>query len=124
VEYVHPNLRGARDEHGPGTARRAAALRFTALADLESADVIVCALPHGVLAGMIDQVDSMAGVLVDLSSDFRLSDPRRYERHYGHAHARPDLLGSFVYANPELNTERLRGATRLAGAGCIATATL
>ncbi|HET8985305.1 MAG TPA: N-acetyl-gamma-glutamyl-phosphate reductase, partial [Trueperaceae bacterium] len=90
VEYVHPNLRGATN------------LRFTALADLAAADVIVTALPHGILAGMVDQVAGLAPVIVDLSSDFRIEDPVRYERHYGGAHPRPDLLGSFRYANPEL----------------------
>ena len=112
VEYLHPNLRGA------------SSLRFTSLAELESADVIVSALPHGVLAGMIDVITGLTPTVVDLSSDFRVSDPARYERHYGHAHPRPDLLGAFVYANPELYGRRLPGATRLAGAGCIATATL
>jgi len=112
VEYVHPNLRGA------------SSLRFTALADLAPADVIVCALPHGVLAGVVDQVAGLATVVVDLSSDFRLGDAQRYERHYGHAHPRPELLGSFKYANPELYGAELPGARRLAGAGCIATATL
>jgi N-acetyl-gamma-glutamyl-phosphate/LysW-gamma-L-alpha-aminoadipyl-6-phosphate reductase len=112
VEYVHPNLRGVSD------------LRFTALADLDGADVIVAALPHGVLAGMVDQVAGLAPVIVDLSSDFRVRDADRYARHYGGAHPRPDLLGSFRYANPELYGAGLPGATRLAGAGCIATATI
>ena len=112
VEYVHPNLRGVSD------------LRFTALADLDGADVIVAALPHGVLAGMVDQVAGLAPVIVDLSSDFRVRDADRYARHYGGAHPRPDLLGAFRYANPELYGAGLPGATRLAGAGCIATATI
>lgn len=118
VEYVHPNLRGVSNLSG------APNLRFSALSDLQAVDVIVSALPHGVLAGMIDEVGALAPTLVDLSSDFRVTDPLRYERYYGHAHPRPELLGSFVYANPELYRSRLRGATRLAGAGCIATATL
>lgn len=112
VEYVHPNLRDATG------------LRFTALADLEPTDVIVCGLPHGVFAGMFEQLAALAPVLVDLSSDFRLRDAERYQRHYGRAHQRPDLLGTFAYANPELYGAELGGATRLSGAGCIATATL
>ena len=112
VEYVHPNLRGASD------------LRFTSLADLDEADVLVAALPHGVLADRLDDLTDAASVVIDLSSDFRLSDPQRYQRFYGREHPRPEVLESFVYANPELYRSRLPGATRIAGAGCIATAAL
>ena len=115
VSLVHPHLRGV------------SRLRFTPLADLQGADVIVAALPHGELAGRIDEVLPKAGVFVDLSADFRLQNAEDYPRWYGAPHARPDLLPSFVYANPELDRvasggPRLPGATRLAGAGCIATA--
>lgn len=112
VHLVHPNLRGVT------------ALRFTRPDDLGPTDVLVAALPHGALARRIDEVAPLAPVLVDLSEDFRLSGAAAYAAHHAEPHPRPDLLGTFVYANPELNRERLRGATRIAGAGCIATATL
>lgn len=110
VHLVHPNLRGV------------SRLRFRPLAELTEADLIVSALPHGHLAGRVDELLAMAPRLLDLSADFRLNDPGRYRRHYGEEHPRPDLLREFVYANPELTRDRLRGATRIAGAGCIATA--
>jgi len=117
VGLVHPHLRGATR------------LRFTPLADLGGADVVVAALPHGELAGRIDEVLAKAGVLIDLSADFRLRDAGAYLRWYGAPHPRPELLGAFVYANPELDRTtpggpRLPGARRIAGAGCIATATV
>jgi LysW-gamma-L-alpha-aminoadipyl-6-phosphate/LysW-L-glutamyl-5-phosphate reductase len=117
VGLVHPHLRGATR------------LRFTSAADLADADVVVAALPHGELAGRVDEVVAHAGVLVDLSADFRLRDPEAYPRWYGEAHPRPELLAEFVYANPELDRAtaggpRLPGARRIAGAGCIATATV
>lgn len=111
VSAVHPNLRRVTD------------LRFVAAADLREADVVVSALPHGMLAGRVDEVLALAPRLVDLSADFRLHDGERYRRSYGREHPRPDLLGTFRYALPELERERLRGAQRIAGAGCIATAT-
>lgn len=112
VYLVHPNLRGATE------------LRFTRPETLQPCDVLVAALPHGALAQRIDDLLPLAGVLVDLSDDFRLATSEEYEAFHAEAHPRPDLLGTFVYANPELNRERLRGATRIAGAGCIATASI
>jgi len=112
VHLVHPNLRGVTD------------LRFSRPDDLAPADVLVAGLPHGALARSFDAVAPLAGVLVDLSEDFRLSGPAAYAAFHSEPHPRPELLGSFVYANPELHRARLPGATRIAGAGCIATATV
>ncbi len=116
VGLVHPNLRGSTR------------LRFRPLAELEDADVVVAALPHGLLAGQVDALLARATVLIDLSADFRLRDPVAFERTYGGPHPSPDRLREFVYANPELDRTRPRpelpGATRLAGCGCIATATI
>ncbi len=112
LHVVHPNLRGVSE------------LRFVDPADLAAADVIVSALPHGELAALIADVAPKAGVLLDLSADFRLRDPHRYRHYYGDDHPRPDLLADFVYANPELHRAELPGATRLAAAGCTATAAI
>ncbi|MBX3142907.1 MAG: N-acetyl-gamma-glutamyl-phosphate reductase [Trueperaceae bacterium] len=112
LHAAHPNLRGVSD------------LRFVDPDDLAQADIVVSALPHGELAQVVDQVASRAGVLLDLSADFRLRDPDAYRRHYGEDHPRPELLGGFVYANPELHRADLAGATRLAAAGCTATAAI
>lgn len=112
VAAVHPNL------------RQVTRLRFTSLDALADADVIVAALPHGEAAGRMDAFAERAPCIVDLSSDFRLRDAESYRRAYGREHPRPDLLGSFVPAIPELTRERLTGATRIAGAGCLATAAI
>lgn len=119
IPIVHPNLRGVTD------------LRFSDPGDLldgptiEPSDVLVSALPHGGLAASFDSVAAAAGsVLLDLSEDFRLPGTDLYDEYHRRPHPRPDLLGTFVYAVPELNRERLRGAARLAGAGCNATASL
>lgn len=110
VSSVHPNLRSVTR------------LRFRSADDLEEADLLIAALPHGRFADDLDRFADLAPRLIDLSSDMRLQDPDRYERTYGRPHPRPDQLGTFVYGVPELNREALRGATRIAGAGCIATA--
>jgi N-acetyl-gamma-glutamyl-phosphate/LysW-gamma-L-alpha-aminoadipyl-6-phosphate reductase len=111
VYFVHPNLRGRTG------------LKFVPPEKLEPADILVLALPHGVLAREFDRYASLAPILVDLSADFRLKDPDLYRKYYGE-HPRPELLGRFVYAVPELYREALREADWMAGAGCNATATL
>ncbi len=111
VSFVHPNLRGVTG------------LKFVAPEDLKPTDILVLALPHGVLAREFDRYAGLAPILIDLSADFRLKDPELYRKYYGE-HPRPDLLGRFVYALPELYREALRGADWMAGAGCNATATL
>lgn len=107
---VHPNLRSVTR------------LRFRSLDELEDADVLIAALPDGRFAEQVERFAERADILIDLSSDLRLRDPERYRRANGRPHPRPDLLGTFVYGAPELNRAALRGATRIAGAGSIATA--
>ncbi|WP_117237929.1 N-acetyl-gamma-glutamyl-phosphate reductase [Thermus sediminis] len=111
VPFAHPNLRGRTN------------LKFIPPEGLEPADILVLALPHGVLAREFDRYASLAPILVDLSADFRLKDPGLYRKYYGE-HPRPELLGRFAYAVPELYRERLRTADWMAGAGCNATAIL
>jgi N-acetyl-gamma-glutamyl-phosphate/LysW-gamma-L-alpha-aminoadipyl-6-phosphate reductase len=112
VSAVHPNLRSVTR------------LRFTELEHLEPADVLIAGLPHGTFAERLDRFTDLAPRLIDLSSDLRLHDADRYRRAYRREHPRPELLGGFVYGLPELERERLRGATRIAGPGCIATASI
>jgi N-acetyl-gamma-glutamyl-phosphate/LysW-gamma-L-alpha-aminoadipyl-6-phosphate reductase len=112
VHLVHPNL------------RKASKLRFTSIDDLQEADLLVTGLPHKEAAKRFDAFAGLAPRMIDLSADFRLKDPAVFEKYYGEAHPRPELLDQFVYGNPELHREALRGATHIAGAGCLATATI
>jgi N-acetyl-gamma-glutamyl-phosphate/LysW-gamma-L-alpha-aminoadipyl-6-phosphate reductase len=112
VPVVHPNLRGATD------------LRFVRVDELEPADLLVLGLPHGETAARFDEFAALAPRIIDLSAEFRLRDPDAYLRHYGREHPRPELLSQFVYGNPELHRGELPGATRIAGAGCLATAAI
>lgn len=112
VHLVHPNLRGATK------------LRFSSLEDLQDADLLVLGLPHKESSGRFDELSRKAPRMLDLAADFRLKDPAVYEKFYGEPHPRPDVLPRFVYANPELHRDELRGATHIAGAGCLATAAI
>lgn len=112
VHLVHPNLRGATK------------LRFSSLDELQEADLLVLGLPHKESATRFDAISQKAARILDLAADFRLKDPAVYEKYYGEPHPRPELLSKFVYANPELHRDELRDATYIAGAGCLATATI
>ncbi|MCC6906160.1 MAG: N-acetyl-gamma-glutamyl-phosphate reductase [Anaerolineae bacterium] len=111
VHQVHPHLRGR------------SALRFIDSGSLEPCDVLFLALPHGEAQTQIERYAGLAGRIIDLSADFRLSDPERYAAAYGQAHLAPDWLPRFVYGLPEINREALRGARYASGVGCNATAT-
>lgn len=110
VHTVHPNLRGRTK------------LRFTDPQELEAADVLFLAQPHGHAARDIERWSELAERVIDLSADFRLRDAEAYERWYGEPHPRPEWLERFVYGLPETNRQRLRGATHASGVGCNATA--
>ncbi|MGE4636249.1 MAG: N-acetyl-gamma-glutamyl-phosphate reductase [Arenicellales bacterium] len=110
VSKAHPNLRGVTG------------LKFCTLTELAPCDVLFLCLPHGRTMKSIDGFQSLAPRLVDLSADFRLTSAERYQHWYGGEHARPDLLGTFVYGVPELHRDALRSAAHVACAGCNATA--
>jgi len=110
VGSVHPNLRDT-------------GLRFSDPEELEEVDVLFTATPHGVSMGRIDEFRDVADTVVDLSADFRLSDPAAYDEYYD-GHKRPELLEEAEYALPEVNRDNLAGADLIASGGCNATATL
>ncbi len=111
VYQAHPNLRAHTR------------LKFTSAQDLEPVDLLFLALPHGEAQKRIDAFTPIASYIVDLSADFRLSDPTLYERWYGGPHAAPAWLDKFVYGFPELNRSTIRKAHYVSGVGCNATAT-
>jgi N-acetyl-gamma-glutamyl-phosphate reductase len=90
----------------------------------KGADLLFCALPHGRSAELAPRAVAAAGVVVDLSADFRLRDPGAYPVWYGAEHPCPDELGAWPYGLPELHRDQLRGASRVAVPGCYPTAAL
>ena len=112
VRSVHPNLRKRSD------------MKFSSLADLQPVDVLFSALPHGVAMGQMADLRQKAPIVVDLSADFRLRNPADYPKWYGHDHADPALLDSFVYGIPELHREEIRDADLISSAGCMAATSI
>ena len=86
-------------------------------------DVAFCALPHGTTQKVIKDLLTRAprSKVIDLSADFRLSDPAAYARWYGHAHAAPDLQKEAVYGLTEVYRDKLKSARLVANPGCYTT---
>jgi N-acetyl-gamma-glutamyl-phosphate reductase len=133
----HPDLE-VTWASGESTAHQAIAARYPGLAAAygelafcsldegldKGADVLFMALPHGQAATIAPRVLDRAGLVVDLSADFRLRDAADYPRWYGAEHPHPQQLGGWPYGLPELYREELRGATKVAVPGCYPTAAL
>lgn len=107
---THPNLRG-HIEHA-----------FCTPEDIGTCDVVFLCMPHGQAASQLDRWRGVAPLVVDLSADFRLSDPAAYAAWYGGEHPDPVALGEAVYGLAEVSRDRLRGARLVSGVGCNATA--
>ena len=89
---------------------------------LADCDLILAALPHGETQRIADDLLGPGVPLIDLGTDFRLDSAAQYERWYGEPHARPDLLGSFVYGLPEIFRAEIAASKRVAAPGCYPTA--
>jgi N-acetyl-gamma-glutamyl-phosphate reductase len=86
-------------------------------------DLIFCALPHATTQKVIKQVFAALPAIkvVDLSADFRLSDPAAYARWYGHEHHAPELQRQAVYGLVEVYRDEIRQAQLVANPGCYTT---
>ena len=85
-------------------------------ARLAEAEVVFLALPHGASAPIAAALPDGV-VVVDLGADFRLGSEQDWTRFYDTPYA-----GQWPYGLPELFRDDLRGARRVAGPGCNATA--
>lgn len=86
-----------------------------------SADIVFSSLPAGKSAELLSGHD---GPVVDLSGDFRLTDPSAYEDWYGFTHPHPEELGSWVYGLTEWTRDEISPASKIAGPGCYAALAL
>jgi N-acetyl-gamma-glutamyl-phosphate/LysW-gamma-L-alpha-aminoadipyl-6-phosphate reductase len=110
ITVAHPNL------------RKRTALQFVPYDEVRDCDVVFLSLPNG--AHRAAEFEDRAPLVIDLSSDHRLRDSDDYARWYGGPHPHPSELGRWIYGIPELHRDRIKGATRITGAGCNATATI
>ncbi|MBM4170883.1 MAG: N-acetyl-gamma-glutamyl-phosphate reductase [Ignavibacteria bacterium] len=112
IHKIHPNL------------RKTTLMKFCSISEIQECDLLFLCLPHNSSQNKIDTFNKLAPKIIDLSADFRLSDPSEYEKWYGHKHARPELLKEFVYGIPELHRSEMKTANYISSAGCNATASI
>ncbi|MES2995452.1 MAG: N-acetyl-gamma-glutamyl-phosphate reductase [Verrucomicrobiota bacterium] len=88
------------------------------------AEVAFLALPHGVAAEIARALLERGLKVIDLSADFRLSDPAVYQEFYDQAHPATDLLKEAVYGLPEVRAGEIKAARLIAAPGCYPTSIL
>ena len=88
----------------------------------QNADVALLALPSGAAMAHAPALLDAGVRVVDLSADYRLTDPALYERAYKHAHQDTTNLADAIYGLPELNRADIPGAMLVANPGCYPTA--
>ncbi len=87
--------------------------------DFSGVDLCFCALPHKTSQEVISSLPADLKI-IDLSADFRLSDPEEYEKWYGNPHSAVALQGEAVYGLTEFNRAEIASARLVAGTGCNA----
>ena len=87
----------------------------------EDLDAVFVAAEHGQGAHAVSRLleQHFAGIIIDLSADFRLKSPRSYARWYGREHPAPALLSRFTYGLTEVAAPY--DTQWIANPGCFAT---
>ncbi|MBC7963319.1 MAG: N-acetyl-gamma-glutamyl-phosphate reductase [Steroidobacteraceae bacterium] len=86
----------------------------------EKADLIFTALPHKAAMEVVPTFLKLGKKVIDLSADYRLSDPAVYGEWY-EPHLNPANLKKAVYGLPEIRRAKIKGAKLVANPGCYPT---
>ena len=86
----------------------------------EKADLIFTALPHKAAMEVVPTFLKLGKKVVDLSADYRLSDPAVYGEWY-EPHLNPANLKKAVYGLAEIRRAKIKGAKLVANPGCYPT---
>jgi N-acetyl-gamma-glutamyl-phosphate reductase len=91
---------------------------------LDKADLFFLALPHGASQEAVHYFFSKGKRMIDLSADYRLSDPDVYAEWYGLLHGHKTTLKKAVYGLPEIYRSKIRKAVLIANPGCYPTSAI
>jgi N-acetyl-gamma-glutamyl-phosphate reductase len=89
----------------------------------EKTDIIFTALPHTAAMKVVPTFLEAGKLVIDLSADYRLHDPREYGAWY-EPHQNPELLGEAVYGLPEVRRKEISTARLVANPGCYPTSVI
>ncbi|GHT41625.1 N-acetyl-gamma-glutamyl-phosphate reductase [Endomicrobiia bacterium] len=84
-------------------------------------DVVFLALPHAVAFEVTPSLIDANVKVIDLSADFRLNNPKVYEKWYKVNHTAKEYINQAVYGLSELNTYEIEKAALIANPGCYPT---
>ena len=114
------------DELHPSLARRIdlACEVFDADRIAGRASFAFLTLPHTASMAVVPALRERGVRVIDLSADYRLSDPQVYADWYGHAHTDSEGLKSAVYGLPELFRERIPPVDLIANPGCYTSTSI
>jgi len=88
---------------------------------IERADVVFLSLPHTVSFQFAPLFVKNGKTVIDLSADYRLRDPKMYEKFYKVVHTDTENVKNAVYGLPELNREKIKASKFIANPGCYPT---
>ncbi len=97
-------------------------LDFDRLTD--SADVVLCCLPHKVSMDFVPKLLDAGLKVVDFSADYRIKDTAVYEKFYEVKHTDIANLKRAVYGLPELFRRQIKKTDLVANPGCYPTGAL
>ena len=109
LDALHPSLAGRID---------LACEPFQADRVAEAARVAFLALPHGASMAIVPELRRRGVRVIDLSADYRLTDPGVYADWYDHPHTDAEGLQEAIYGLPELYREAIPAASLIANPGC------
>jgi N-acetyl-gamma-glutamyl-phosphate reductase len=89
---------------------------------------VICAMPSGhaaqTISDLLSPPLSSTMRIIDLSGDFRLTDPAQHEAYYPEAPFAPDIRSHVCYGLSELQRDAIRKARLITNPGCLATAAI
>ncbi len=91
---------------------------------LEKADIFFLALPHGASQEAVNFFFRSGKRVIDLSADYRISDPGTYRQWYGIPHEFLPALKKAVYGLPEIYRKKIAKSALVANPGCYPTSAI
>ncbi len=88
------------------------------------ADAALCCLPHKVSMEFVPKLLDAGLKVIDFSADYRLKNPKVYEKFYNVKHTDTANLARAVFGLPELFREQIKSADLIANPGCYPTGAL